>query len=137
MEAFYNSAQSYRGISYARAVLIAAGEESYSEPVYFIDGEGSAKRDVNPEKDSETSDMELMLFPNPAEDYVAFEFYGGKKVGLLSYKFVNMTGQTVASGRFRGETTAQIVPIELSAGLYQAIVTLSNQEQMVKSFVVK
>lgn len=72
----------------------------------------------------------------PVDGHLTFQYTGNKKVALSNYEFVNALGQKVLKGEFNSKSNINIVPIDLPAGVYHALVTLSNQEQIIRPFVV-
>ncbi len=132
----YNSSQSYRVMAYTRAIMMAFGEEEYSEPVYFINSENPAKGSTESKNEDLIPTDELQMYPNPVDGFITFQFNGRKNISLSQYEFINVMGQTIAKGSMKSGSNVYTLAIDLPVGVYHAVVTLSNQEKIIRPFVV-
>lgn len=79
-------------------------------------------------------DDEFSVFPNPASDFVTIVFNGDLSLHV-TLQLLDVTGKTIMEKSLENERTIQLPVNNLSAGMYQVMITSGNNRYMKKIVV--
>jgi hypothetical protein len=93
------------------------------------------KRDVYSEESGENQDIDLIIYPNPSDDFIRLK----SKKPILSYSIFNSAGQLSAFYTYRSDdvTAAEIDVSDLKVGQYIVNILTIENKLLSKKIIVK